>query len=198
MAIPTAAISGAVTIVIVSWLFRLARRPVPTLPDGSIVVRYGRGMLAVGMLWGVVLAVGMLCGVLVPIGLVGLVLKAGFRTPEDPYYFGGMVVFFLVLGWWVLLESLKRRVIVSDSGLVSNSPWHREPTRLAWTEVAQMKFSPTSGQLVFVNRSGGKIRVGTLMSSLDQLITAARQRVPADVSRDALAKLEQRRSRGGG
>ena len=186
MAIPTAAISGAVTIVIVSWLFRLARRPVPTLPDGSIVVRYGRWMLAVGML----------CGVLVPIGLVGLVLKAGFRTPEDPYYFGGMVVFFLVLGWWVLLESLKRRVIVSDSGLVSNSPWHREPTRLAWTEVAQMKFSPTSGQLVFVNRSGGKIRVGTLMSSLDQLITAARQRVPADVSRDALAKLEQRRSRG--
>src|SRR2546422_308737 len=107
MAIPTAAISGAVTIVIVSWLFRLAHRPVPTLPDGSIVVRYGRGMLA------------------------------------------------------------------------------------------GVKFSPTSGQLVFVNRSGGKIRVGTLMSGLDQLITAARQRVPADVSRDALAKLEQRRSRGG-
>src|SRR5437899_9166656 len=72
MAIPTAAISGAVTIVIVSWLFRLARRPVPTLPDGSIMVRYGRWMLAVGML----------CGVLVPIGLIGLVLRSEEHTSE--------------------------------------------------------------------------------------------------------------------
>src|SRR5437879_10909495 len=132
MAIPTAAISGAVTIVILSWLFRLARRPVPTLPDGSIVVRYGRWMLAVGML----------CGVLVPIGLVGLVLKAGFRRPQHPYYFAGMLVLFLVLGWWVLRESLTRRVILSDSGRVPTSHWHGDATRLTWTDVAQVEFWP--------------------------------------------------------
>ncbi len=187
MAVPTAAVSAVVTIAILSWLFRLARRPVPVLPDGSIVVRYGTWMRIVGAL----------CGVAMPLLLIGVALTAGFRNPGDPYYFGGMVVFFVVLGWWLLLESLQRRVIVSDTGLVSSSPWRREPMRLAWAQVAQIKFSPTAGSLAFVSRTGDKVRVGTMMSGLDQLIAAARRYTPAEVSRDQLAKLEQRRARGG-
>ncbi len=187
MAIPTAALSGAITIAVLAWLFRLAKKPVPTLPDGSIVVRYGRWMLAVGVA----------CGVLMPLALIGVAVKSGFRNPDDPYYFGGMVVFFAGVGWWMLLESLKRRIIVTDTGLLANSPWRGEATRFAWDQLARMTFSSAAGQLVFVDRAGRKIRVGTMMSGLDQLIAAARRHAPAGVPRDELAKLERRRARGG-
>jgi len=187
MAIPTAAISGVVTIAILSWLFRLARKPVPVLPDGSLLVRYGKWMVVVGVA----------CGVLMPLALVVFAVTAGFRNPEDPYYFGGMLVFFALLGWWALLEGLKRRVVATDSGLVAHSPWRGEPVRFPWAQVARVTFSPIAGQLVFANRAGEKIRVGTMMSGLDQLISAARRHAPAEVSRDELAKLEKRRSRGG-
>src|SRR3989454_2638860 len=88
MAIPTAAISGVVTIAILSWLFRLARTPVPVLPDGSLLVRYGKWMIVVGVA----------CGVLMPLALV--TVAAGVRNPQDPYYFGGLLLFFAPLGWW--------------------------------------------------------------------------------------------------
>src|SRR2546421_8873933 len=117
MAIPTAAISGVVTIAILSWLFRLARKPVPVLPDGSLLVRYGKWMIVVGVA----------CGVLMPLALLTVAVTAGFRNPGDPYYFGGMLLFFALLGWWALLEGLKRRVVATDSGLVAHSPWRGEP-----------------------------------------------------------------------
>ncbi len=187
MAIPTAAISGVVTIAILSWLFRLARKPVPVFPDGSLLVRYGKWMVVVGVA----------CGVLMPLALVAFAVTAGFRNPEDPYYFGGMLLFFALLGWWALLEGLKRRVVATDSGLVAHSPWRGEPVRFAWAQVARITFSPAAGQLVFADRAGEKIRVGTMMSGLDQLIAAARRHAPVDVPRDGLAKLEERRARGG-
>jgi len=72
MAIPTAAISGVVTIAILSWLFRLARKPVPVLPDGSLLVRYGKWMVGVGVA----------CGVLMPLALVAFAVTAGFRNSK--------------------------------------------------------------------------------------------------------------------
>src|SRR5207247_10525834 len=98
MAIPTAAISGVVTIAILSWLFRLARKPVPVLPDGSLLVRYGKWMVVVGVA----------CGVLMPLALVAFAVTAGFRTPEDPYYFGGMLLFLALPVWWAPLEGVTR------------------------------------------------------------------------------------------
>lgn len=127
--------------------------------------------------------------------MVVVALTAGFRDPQDPYYFGGMVAFFLLAGAWALREGTTRRLIVSDRALVSRTPWSSRPTKLAWGDIAQIKFSPGSG-LVFVSRSGDKIRVSAMMSGLDQLIAAARRYAPADASRDGLAKLEQRRARG--
>ena len=186
MAIPTAAASAAITVAVLSWMFRLARRPVPTLPDGSLLVRYGKWMVVVGVVSGIVM----------PLVLVAIVIAVGFENPEDPYYFGGLLLFFILLGWWNLLEGLKRRVVVTDSGLVATSPWRGEPVRLAWAQVTGITFSPIAGQLVFVNRAGEKIRVGMMMSGLDQLIAAARRHAPAAVPRDGLAKLEARRARG--
>src|SRR3989442_10680273 len=98
MAVPTAAISGVVTIAILSWLFRLARKPVPVLPDGSLLVRYGKWMIVVGVA----------CGVLMPLALFTVAVTAGFRNPGDPYYFGGMLLFFALLRWWGPLGGRKR------------------------------------------------------------------------------------------
>jgi len=116
-----------------------------------------------------------------PLALVAFAVTAGFRNPEDPYYFGAMLLFFTLLGWWALLEGLKRRVAATDSGLVAHSPWRGEPVRFAWAQVARITFSPQRWPLVFANRAGEKIRVGTMMSGLDQLIAAARRYAPADV-----------------
>jgi len=118
MAIPTAAISGVVTIAsspgCSGWRESRSRSP-----DGSLLVRYGKWMVGVGVA----------CGVLMPLALVAFAVTAGFRNPEDPYYFGGMLLFFTLLGWWALLEGLKRRVAATDSGLVAHSPWRGEPVR---------------------------------------------------------------------
>src|SRR5256885_15937495 len=179
MAVPTAAISGVLAIAILSWLFRRARKPVPVLPDGSLLVRYGKWMIVVGVA----------CGVLMPLALLTVAVTAGFRNPGDPYYFGGMLLFFALLGWWALLEGLKRRVVATDSGLVAHSPWRGEPVRFAWAQVARITFSPAAGQLVLADRTGEKIRVGTLMSGLDPLIGAARPHAPAGVPRDGLAQM---------
>ncbi len=187
MAVPTAGISAIIAIAVLSWLFRLARKPVPALPDGSLLVRYGKWMVVVGAV----------CGILMPLGLVAVVIAAGFKNPEDPYYFGGMLLFFTLLGWWNLLEGLKRRVVATDLGLVAHSPWRGEPVRVAWTQVARITFSPIAGQLVFADGAGAKIRVGTMMSGLDQLIALARRQAPTGVPRDGLTKLAQRRARGG-
>src|SRR5207247_8714898 len=84
MAIPTAAIRGVVTIAILSWLFRLARKPVPVFPDGSLLVRYGKWMVVVGVA----------CGVLMPLALVAFAVTAGVRDPPAPSHFGGMLLFF--------------------------------------------------------------------------------------------------------
>src|SRR5439155_466847 len=159
MPITPAAYSGVVTIAILSRLFRLAPKPVPALPDASLLVRYGTWMIVAGVA----------CGVLMPLALVTVAVTAGFRNAEDPYYFGGMLLFFALLGWWALLEGLKRRVVATDSGLVAHSPWRGEPVRFAWAQVARITFSPVAGQLVFADRAGEKIRVGTMMSGLDQL-----------------------------
>src|SRR5256885_3269839 len=90
MAIPTAAISGVVTIAILSWLFRLARKPIPVLPDGSLLVRYGKWMVVVGVA----------CGVLMPLALVVVAVTAGVPKPQEPPYFGGRLLFFSPLRRW--------------------------------------------------------------------------------------------------
>src|SRR3989441_12807806 len=89
MAIPTAAISGVVTIAILSWLFRLARTPVPVLPDGSLLVRYGKWMIVVGVA----------CGVLMPLALV--TVAAAGPKPEGPHHFGGHLFVFSPPRWLV-------------------------------------------------------------------------------------------------
>src|SRR2546425_7235971 len=132
MAVPTAGISAVITIAVLSWLFRLARKPVPVLPDGSVLVRYGTWMVVVGVA----------CGVVMPLALVAVAVTAGFRNPEDPYYFGGVVVFFGLLGWWGLLGGLKRRVGVSHSGLVASSPWRGGTLPLALAPIRRVNLSP--------------------------------------------------------
>jgi len=83
MAIPRRRISGVVTIAILSWLFRLARKPVPVLPDGSLLVRYGKWMVGVGVA----------CGVLMPLALVAFAVRRVFETRGSLLFFGGMLLF---------------------------------------------------------------------------------------------------------
>src|SRR5205814_10701747 len=149
MDVHTAASDGDMTIANLSWVLQLARKPIPAVPDGSLLVRYGKWMIVVGVA----------CGVLMPLALFTVAVTAGFRKPGDPYYFGGMLLFFALLGWWALLEGLKRRVVATDSGLVAHSPWRGEPVRFAWAQVARITFSPAAGQLVFADRTGDTLRV---------------------------------------
>src|SRR3989442_15990887 len=112
MAVPTAGISAVITIAVLSWLFRLARKPVPVLPDGSVLVRYGTWMVVVGVA----------CGVVLPLALVAVAVTAGVRNPEDPSYFGGEGGVFRPFGRGGGCERLKGPAGLSESGLGAGPP----------------------------------------------------------------------------
>ncbi len=176
-----AAATAVITAFVLSWLFRQARKPVPAQPDGTVLVTYGKGMLAIGLA----------CGVLMPVGLVFFAFRVGFKRPDDVYYWAGMTAFFLLVGCWLLLEALKRRIVVSPSGVLAHSPWG-QPKSIAWADVAQLGFSAIGGSVSITNRSKVTVRASLMMNGIGQLIAAARERAPANVSRAALDKVEAR------
>ncbi len=178
MSASTTAVTAFLTALVLSWVFRQARKPAPTLPDGTIVLTYGKWMMALGAVSGIVM----------PVALVIVALKAGFREPNDPYYFAAMIVFFGVLGWWFLLEGVKRRILVSETGAVSHSPW-RGPTRIDWPEVAAVKFSALGSSLTLVSRSGRKVQASVMMPGVVQFADAIARHVPPPLAGEALGKL---------
>lgn len=167
MTVTTAAVTAVLTTLILSWVLRQARRPIPTEPDGTLVLAYGRWMVVLGVV----------CGIVAPAGMVALALTAGFREPNDPYYFAALAAFFPLMGGWCLAEARKRRVVVSETGVVAHSPWGR-PRRVDWSDVATVQFGNLSGYVTLVGRSGERVKVSIMLRGIAQLADAVRRHVP--------------------
>jgi len=180
----SAAVTAVLTTLFLSWVLRQARRPIPTQPDGTFVLAYGRWMLALGVV----------CGILAPAGIVVIAVMVGFREPNDPYYVAGLLAFFVLMGGWCLAEALKRRVVVSDRGLVEHSPWRRT-RRVDWSDVVAVKFGNLSGYVTLVGRSGQQVKVSIMLRGIAQLADAVGRHVPPALAAAALTGLAARLER---
>jgi len=165
---------------LLSWLLHDSVRPAAQAPgDGQLVLRYGRGV------W----AVGIVTGVLIPAFLVFLALKAGVKTPNDKAIFSSIMGVCLVFGTWFLLEAAATRVILNDTGLTLTTAWRRSRT-LAWTDVTEVKFSSGNGWLVLRGRNT-VVRVSIMLVGFISAVEAVEAHLSVGLRRKALEDIQR-------
>jgi hypothetical protein len=122
-------------------------------------------------------------GLLVPALLIVLMIAVPPKKQEEVLALGIGGTAFTLLSAFLLVETLRFRVVVSDEGLRSHSPWR--PVRfLPWEEVRSVtSHSPTS-YFVFRGR-GRRVRVPLWFTGLDRLVDAARRHLPPNVAAEA-------------
>jgi hypothetical protein len=123
--------------------------------------------------------IGLVTGLGMPLLVIGLMFVVRFRTERDVYAAGGLLLFFGLLGGWLLLESMRVRVVVSEQGVVGYSPW-RAVRSFRWDEVKQVYFSQTSN-FVIVGPGGKKIKVNVLLTGVRELCLAFKRFLPPEV-----------------
>ncbi len=152
-----------------------ARRPGKLDPaTGELVMTYSLPLRVVG--------VGL--GLLAPTLLIVLLLAAPPKGQEQVLAAGIGGTVFALLGGFLLLETLRFRVVVSDEGLRSHSPWR--PVRfLPWEEVTFVTSHSPTNYLVFHGKGRRRVRVPLWFTGLDLLVAAARRHLPPKVAAEA-------------
>jgi hypothetical protein len=166
---------GVIAVILFGLAGISARRPGKLDPvTGELVMTYSLPLRVVG--------VGL--GLLVPILLIVVLLAVPLKNEQEALGLGIGGTAFTLLGGFLLLETLRFRVIVSEEGLRSHSPW-RPVWSLRWEEVRSVtSHSPTS-YFVFRGRGGRRVRVPLWFTGLDLLVAAARRHLPPKVAAEA-------------
>jgi hypothetical protein len=152
-----------------------ARRPGKLDPvTGELLMTYSLPLRVMG--------VGL--GLLVPTLLIVLLIAVPPKKQEEVLAVGIGGTAFTLLAGFLLLETLRFRIVVSEAGLRSHSPWR--PVRfLPWEEVRSVtSHSPTS-YFVFHGRGGRRVRAPLWFTGLDLLVAAARRHLPPKVAAEA-------------
>jgi hypothetical protein len=148
-----------------------ARRPGKIDPaTGKLTMRYSLALRIMGWLLGIV----------VPIGFVVLLFIIPFEKPNDAWIAGGMLAFFTLLGGFLLIETQRFRVIVSDEGIESFSPW-RPKRVLSWDEITSVKHYSNTSFFVFRGRGGTRIRMPLWLTGLDVVVEKAQEHLDPSV-----------------
>lgn len=175
------AITLALTSGLIYLLFREAWKPARQNEDGTFVLRYGRGILILGVV----------CGVLAPGAILALALGGSVKSRSDLFIVLGLLAFFAILGWWFILEARGTRIAVTAEGVEARSPWGK-PKRLEWHEVREVKYAQTSGYLVLSGGAGVRIRISAMMTGLPTFVASMKDHLAPDLYRLALMALEDR------
>ena len=104
------------------------------------------------------------------------------------YLIGG----FLALAIPVALEAYRRRLHLEHDALVSESPW-TGVRRLPWTEIAGVSYNAPMSWYVIQDRAGNAVRVSSMMSGLETLARAIKERAPAATGAEATERMRQKR-----
>jgi hypothetical protein len=144
-----------------------ARRPGKLDPvTGELLMTYSLPLRVVG--------VGL--GLLVPALLIVVLLTVPLKNEQEALGLGIGGTVFALLGGFLLLETLRFRIIVSEAGIRSHSPWR--PVRfLPWEEVRSVTSHLPTRFFVFRGR-GCNIRMPQWLTGLDLLAEIARRHLP--------------------
>jgi hypothetical protein len=169
-------VCAAVVPVFLRWMMRRARHEValqnPT--TGEIVMKPSRGFRAF----------------MLGSALFFFCLTAGTVYFAMPYWKLALAfaTFFLVPSL-VVLNELRRSVVVSNAGVVSNSPW--KGTRSAgWGDIESVRFREWGQTIRMKLKDGGSIAVPCSLSGVSQLELYMRQHLSIDVFGDTFNQYE--------
>jgi hypothetical protein len=152
-----------------------ARRPGKLDPvTGDLLMTYSLPLRVVG--------VGL--GLLVPALLIVVLLAVPLKNEQEALGLGIGGTAFALLSGFLLLETLRFRIIVSEAGIRSHSPWR--PVRfLPWEKIELVTSHSPSWHLVFHGQGGRGVRVPLWFTGLDLLVAAARRHLPPKVAAEA-------------
>jgi PH (Pleckstrin Homology) domain-containing protein len=124
--------------------------------------------------------------VLMGITLIGFLAVAAFValwpqiTPKDRLLSLVVVLLPCILGtaWWVL-ESLTRRISVTDAGVSSRSLLGAE-VKLKWDEVRSLRYSALNSWLILQGPDHRRVRVSRFLDDPEQFVELVRVRLLPD------------------
>jgi hypothetical protein len=161
------------------FLYSAAAKPAKRDPKSDIIIlQYPSAFRILSL----VLGLGM------SLLLIVLMIIAPFKEPQDPYIAGGMLLFFLILGGCLFLES-KSRVELDQNGVSASSTWRQRRT-IRWDDVAEVRFSAGSQYFAIISGQGEKIRIHTMMRGLREFCQTVSERVSAEKLKRAAAGFE--------
>jgi hypothetical protein len=165
---------GVLVVILFGLAAISARRPGKLDPvTGELVMRYSLPLRVVG--------VGL--GLLVPLLLIVLLIAVPPKKQEEVLAAGIGGTAFALLSGFLLLETLRFRIIVSEAGIRSHSPWR--PVRfLPWEEVRSVTSHSPTRYFVFRGRAC-TVRVPQWVTGLELLVAAARRHLPPAVAAEA-------------
>jgi len=168
-----------VTALVMSALLRSAWRPVPPSADGSMRLRYGRGMTALAV-----------CMLLCAVFFAGVALVTPPRDRGEVVALVGLLVAFGFGGTYFLAEARTAGVHVTNHGLVATGAW-RSPRSLAWKDVARVHFSRGWGYLVLAGRDGRKLRVSPMLNGFVPFLDVLVERLGPELSGQAVKEARE-------
>lgn len=156
----TSIISWVVVVAVLGWLLR--QRSGARVVGSTRVMEYPSGWKALAVL--ALLGAG---------GVAVLPYVTPMRGDVDVLVW--VELLFLVLGAWLGVEVIRRRVILDEAGFTAFSPWRRAPSRFEWSDIDSVTYSEAM-QMLVVRAGSRKVSLTRYLSGFrdfGQLLSAA-------------------------
>jgi hypothetical protein len=110
-------------------------------------------------------------------------LNGGAQEPNAEVSIGIVVGLFLVLGLWLVIETYRRRIVISEEGIAARG-WFGPAGALRWDKIESVERRDRSQK--FVVRGGRtKISIGYSLDGVGVFILKCRERLNPEVYGEA-------------
>ena len=171
----TSGISAAVTLAVLGGILKLARRDAPIV-EGAVVLRYPLALRI--LLW---FAGGLFFGAAVAVGVAVALGAADAKLQRVAWLFVPMG---LLLGPAGLLEPRVCLQLDGD-GIRGRTAW-RGRRAIAWSEIAEVRWSTLNNAFVLRARNGAKLSVSRFLQGHEAVVAALEAKVPEPLWRRAV------------
>ncbi len=169
------------------WLIRSGGGEPPVEGD-ALVLRYPRAFEIAGWAF---------CTVGVAL-VVWLSIPSGLPTVGDALAAATILAICCGGGALFVVGARREWVHVRTDGLTGQTAFASEPTRLEWTEVAEVRFGKVSGYLTVRTHDGRRVRASAFLGGVSELAAFLDRRFPERGGAQAAAELRPFRAGFGG
>ena len=125
---------------------------------------------------------------------VWAVFAAPWVSATDRRYGQALFALVALLALMMVASTFYRRIVVSDKGITSRSPW--TGTRfVAWSDIKDVRYVPIFQWLCLHGSSTGPVRIDLMFAGLPDFIDVASQHLSPRLSEGAVAAFRARFSR---